>query len=129
MSGSTTNINGADGSYNLTPDSAGLSATLKAQFPHLKTALALTLSSADAANAKTRLKGQLVLAQFDSTGKLVQATSIQTANVLDSLYATAAENTFSPKQRSTWLKMAIPAYGATPTPMPPEPMWPITLSA
>lgn len=93
MSGSTNNINGADGSYNLTPDSAGLSATLKAQFPHLKTALALTLSSADAANAKTRLKGQLVLAQFDSAGKLVQATSLQTANVLDSLYATAAENT------------------------------------
>jgi pullulanase len=93
LSGSATDIVGADGSYTLTVDNAGLSPALQAQYPHLKSALALNLSAADAANAKVRLKGQLVLAQFDGAGKLVQATSLQTANVLDNLYAGAAANT------------------------------------
>ncbi len=93
MSGSGTTILGADGSYDVSIDSAGLPAALQSKYPHLKTALALTLNASDAASAKTRLKGQLVLAQFDANGALSNATSVQTANVLDSLYATAAANT------------------------------------
>ena len=92
ISGNSTSVLGADGSYDLSIDSAGLSAELKSKYPHLKSALALSLSASDAANAKARLKGQLVLAQFDSSGALVNATSLQTANVLDALYAGAAAN-------------------------------------
>ncbi len=92
MAGSATSITGADGSVNLTVVSGGLPAALQTKFPHIKSALALSMSSADAASAKTRLKGQLVLAQFDAAGKLMQANSLQTAGVLDDLYASAAAN-------------------------------------
>lgn len=93
MSGTGTTLLGADGSFDLTVDNAGLSAALQTKYPHLKTALALTLNASDAASAKYRLKGQLVLAQFDGGGTLMNATSLQTANVLDALYASAAANT------------------------------------
>ncbi len=86
-------IEGADGSYALTVDSAGLPAALQTRFPYLQSALSLSLGAADAANARQRLKEQLVLAQFDSAGKLVQAYSVQTAGVLDDLYAAAAAKT------------------------------------
>ncbi|MES2151500.1 MAG: alpha-1,6-glucosidase domain-containing protein [Pseudomonadota bacterium] len=92
IAGGATAITGADGSYALGVAGAVLSPALAARFPHLAGALALSLASADAANAKARLKGQLVLAQFDSAGKLVQASSVQTAGVLDDLYAGAAAN-------------------------------------
>lgn len=93
ISASNVAILNADGSFNLSIDNAGLSPALQAKFPHLKTALALKLSAADAATAKAKLKGQLVLAQLDGGGNLLKATSIQTANVLDDLYASAAANT------------------------------------
>jgi pullulanase-type alpha-1,6-glucosidase len=83
-------ITGADGNFSVTVDSNGLSAALQAKFPHLKNATALKLRDADAASAKTRLKGQVVMAQFDASGKLVQAGSVQTAAVMDDLYAASA---------------------------------------
>ena len=84
-------LTGADGSYALSVDSNGLPANLQSKFPHLKSATALKLSDSDAAQAKTRLKGQVVIAQFDGS-KLVQATSVQTAAVLDEVYASAANS-------------------------------------
>lgn len=87
------NITGADGSYTLGVEASGLSTELQARFPYLKGATSLKLSAADAQNAnlKSRLKGQVVLAQFDGS-KLVQATSLQIAPVLDALYADQAAN-------------------------------------
>ncbi len=85
-------ITGADGSFSLTVDSAGLGATLQNKFPHLKSATALKLADADLASAKTKLKGQVVIAQFDGT-KLVQATSLQLAGVIDEVYAGAVNST------------------------------------
>jgi pullulanase-type alpha-1,6-glucosidase len=86
-------FSGADGSYTVTPDGNGLPAALQSKFPHLKSATALKLADADAANAAARLSGQVVLAQFDGAGKLVQATSLQTASVIDDVYAANAVNT------------------------------------
>ncbi len=83
---------GADGSYDLTIDGSGLSAPLQAKFPHLKAATALKMSDADANAAAVRLSGQVVAAQFDTAGKLVQATSLQTAGVIDDVFAVNAQN-------------------------------------
>ncbi|MEN9865201.1 MAG: pullulanase-type alpha,6-glucosidase, partial [Pseudomonadota bacterium] len=83
---------GSDGSYALTIVPGGLSSALQGKFPHLKSATTLKLTDADAANARSRLKGQVVLAQLDVGGKLIQATSIQSAGVLDDVYAANAAN-------------------------------------
>ncbi len=90
MKGAANGIDGADGSHALTVDSAGLPAALQARFPHLKSALSLSLAGVDGATAKVRLKGQLVLARFDAGGAMIQAHSVQTAGVLDDLYADKA---------------------------------------
>lgn len=82
---------GADGSYALTTSSA-LPPELQTRFPHVKSATALKLSDADAASAAARLSGQVVVAQLDSAGKLIQATSVQTAAVLDDVYAASASS-------------------------------------
>jgi pullulanase len=85
-------FSGSDGSYNLSIAAGGLSAAQQSKFPHLKSATALKLSDADAANARARLKGQVVIAQLDAAGKLIQASSIQSAAVLDDVYAASAAN-------------------------------------
>ncbi len=85
-------FSGSDGSYNLSVAAGGLSAAQQSKFPHIKSATALKLSDADAANARARLKGQVVIAQLDSAGKLIQASSIQTAAALDDVYAASATN-------------------------------------
>lgn len=82
-------ITGADGSFTLSVESAGLSSTLQNKYPHLKSSTALKLADADLASVKSKLKGQVVIAQFDGS-KLVQATSLQMAGVLDDVYAGAA---------------------------------------
>ena len=82
---------GADGSYSLTAASS-LPAALQSKYPHLKTATALTLQDSDAANAGARLSGQAVIAQLDSAGKLVQATSLQTAGIIDDVFAASASS-------------------------------------
>ncbi|MEW9899596.1 pullulanase-type alpha-1,6-glucosidase [Chitinivorax sp. PXF-14] len=82
-------VTGADGAVALQV-AGGLSDALKSKYPYLASATALTLADGSAATLKPRLKGQLVVAQFDASGKVVQATSLQAAGVLDALYATAA---------------------------------------
>jgi pullulanase-type alpha-1,6-glucosidase len=69
----------------LTVEAGGLSAELQARYPHLASATALSLSSSDRANVPAWLRGQLVVARYHD-GKLADATSLQIAGVLDSLY-------------------------------------------
>ena len=82
-------ITGADGNLNLMVDSAGLSAPLKAKFVIAQSGTTLKLSDADAQTAGDKLRGQVIVAQF-SSGTFITATSLQTAGVLDDLYASAA---------------------------------------
>lgn len=87
-----TGIEGEDSELDLTvAGTVSADPALKDRFPHLGSLLVLTLSDADAAKAKDILDAQLVLARYDS-GKLTDATYLQTAGVLDSLYAEAAKN-------------------------------------
>jgi pullulanase len=84
-------VTGADGSMTLTP-AAALPPSLQQKYPHLAGATALTLSDADGAGIAAKASGQFAIAQFDSSGHLVQVTSLQLSGMLDSLFAPAAAN-------------------------------------
>ncbi|WP_051711578.1 pullulanase-type alpha-1,6-glucosidase [Andreprevotia chitinilytica] len=91
MTVDSTGVHGADGNVALTANGTVSGANATAH-PQLTGATTLTLANVDTATLKTWLKGELVVAQLDGTGKLVQATSVQTAWVLDTLYADNAAN-------------------------------------
>jgi pullulanase/glycogen debranching enzyme len=84
-------ISGADGSIALT-SAASLPSALQQKYPHLASATALSMSSSDAATIAAKASNQFAIAQFDSTGKLVQVTSLQLSGMLDSVFAGAAAN-------------------------------------
>ena len=71
----------------LTVDANGLSSDILAKFPALQGALALKIGFADLASVPSLLKGQLVVARFDATNTLLDATALQIPGVLDELYA------------------------------------------
>jgi pullulanase-type alpha-1,6-glucosidase len=64
----------------------GLSAELRARYPYIATATALSFTPADLASVPDWLRGQIVVARYHAS-KLADATSLQIAGVLDSLYA------------------------------------------
>ncbi len=76
----------------LTFDPAGLPAAVIANWPHLAAYDALRLSAKDANNRKLLgeiLTGQVVIAEYDELGRLVDATGTQIPGVLDDLYQDA----------------------------------------
>ena len=75
----------------LTYDPAGLPAEVQQRFPHLAGHLALRLDRAAARTAGDLLTGQLAVGQYDSLGRLRDATGVQVPGVLDALYPKAAE--------------------------------------
>ncbi|MET3136209.1 pullulanase [Undibacterium sp. GrIS 1.2] len=85
-------VTGADGSISLMLNSTGLSSSLRAKFPYVSSATALNLSAGDAANVIDKMTAQFAIAQYDSSGNLVQVTSLQMAGMLDALYAAKASN-------------------------------------
>ena len=87
MSLSPAGVEGGE-AFALTLDPAGLSAAIKAQFPHLAAYTAYKLPVAARNRARELLKGQLIVSALDSTDKLADATSVQIPGVLDDLYAT-----------------------------------------
>ncbi|MEU6930111.1 pullulanase-type alpha-1,6-glucosidase [Streptomyces sp. NPDC046374] len=62
----------------------------KARFPHLKDYPAFTVDPRDADRVRASLRGQLIATQRAANGALLAATGVQTAGVLDDLYAPAA---------------------------------------
>ncbi|MFI8516650.1 pullulanase-type alpha-1,6-glucosidase [Streptomyces sp. NPDC085481] len=62
----------------------------KAAFPHLKSYGAFTVDPRDRDRVREALKGQLVAAQYAANGAVLTATGVQTAGVLDDLYAAKA---------------------------------------
>jgi pullulanase-type alpha-1,6-glucosidase len=73
-------------SFTLQRDTAGLSDALKQRFPHLANALVLKLPAAQVNNVPTLLKGQLAVSLTSSANRVLDATSVQLAGVLDALY-------------------------------------------
>ncbi|MFC4158142.1 pullulanase-type alpha-1,6-glucosidase [Chitinimonas lacunae] len=88
--GISTGVGGVSGGepVELGVETAGLAASVRERFPHLAGATALRLPAKT--DARSLLRRQLVLARFDGNGRLLDATALQTAGVLDALYAEAA---------------------------------------
>ncbi|MFD9610135.1 pullulanase-type alpha-1,6-glucosidase [Streptomyces sp. NPDC059083] len=72
----------------LTP--ATLTDAQKAKHPHLKDYPAFTVDPRDTDRARDSLRGQLIATQRAANGALLAATGVQTAGVLDDLYAAKA---------------------------------------
>jgi len=89
LGSSAQGVTGATGSMNLT--SAPLPQAVRDKFPHLAGATGLALSNADAAKVASLASFQFAIAQFDAAGKMVQVTSLQTAGMLDDVFARQAE--------------------------------------
>ncbi|MGW6538361.1 pullulanase-type alpha-1,6-glucosidase [Streptomyces sp. NPDC055051] len=62
----------------------------KAKFPHLRDYPAFTVDPRDADRVRSSLRGQLIATQRAANGALLAATGVQTAGVLDDLYAEKA---------------------------------------
>ncbi len=81
------------GSYQTVPLTSrrnGLTEAQRAKFPHLWQYGAFELT---AKNVPDILRGQVVVTERDATGKLLAATGVQTAGVLDDVYSAAADST------------------------------------
>ncbi|MEU5216266.1 pullulanase-type alpha-1,6-glucosidase [Streptomyces sp. NPDC020807] len=72
----------------LTP--SALTDAQKAKFPHLAAHPAFTVDPRDADRVRASLRGQLIATQRAANGALLAATGVQTAGVLDDLYAPKA---------------------------------------
>ncbi|MER5312109.1 pullulanase-type alpha-1,6-glucosidase [Streptomyces sp. NPDC002773] len=88
-------ITATDGALNtegqwLRLNQAALTDAQKAKFPHLKEYPAFTVDPRDADRVRDSLRGQIVATQRAANGALLAATGVQTAGILDDLYAKKA---------------------------------------
>ncbi len=130
--GGTIGLTGADGVFDVT--AAALPDALRQKYPHLAGATGLRLADADAAKVAALVSGQFALAQYDGGGNLVQVTSLQTAGLLDDLYAAKAAQAqlgvsfdrrglatfrvWAPTAKSVALNLYAGANAATPATVP-----------
>ncbi|MGW5048477.1 pullulanase-type alpha-1,6-glucosidase [Streptomyces griseoluteus] len=68
----------------------------KAKFPHLKDYTAWTVDPRDRDRVREALTGQLVASQRAANGAVLAATGVQTAGVLDDVYASATKSGLGP---------------------------------
>ncbi len=80
---------GAYNSVRLTAQRNGLTEAQRARFPHLWQYDTFSLRQGDLRKVKEALRGQVVVTERDAEGKLLSATGVQTAGVLDDVYAGA----------------------------------------
>ncbi|HEU4536455.1 MAG TPA: pullulanase-type alpha-1,6-glucosidase, partial [Polyangiaceae bacterium] len=73
-------------SIELTLDPAGLPPATREKFPHLAAFAAYKIAPLDLPLAREALQGRLAVSAGDAAGKLVDATGVQFAGVLDDLY-------------------------------------------
>ncbi|SNY75097.1 pullulanase-type alpha-1,6-glucosidase [Paractinoplanes atraurantiacus] len=72
----------------------GLTEAQRTKFPHLWQYSAFRLPAG--VDVKALLRGQVTITERDATGKLLAATGVQTAGVLDDVYAAAASASLGP---------------------------------
>jgi pullulanase-type alpha-1,6-glucosidase len=86
-------LSGTYRSLRLTAERNGLTEAQRARFPHLWQYAAFRLAGRDLRRVPEALRGQVLLTERDAAGKLLQATGVQTAGVLDDVYrgATSAD--------------------------------------
>ncbi|MFH9721773.1 pullulanase-type alpha-1,6-glucosidase [Streptomyces sp. NPDC017254] len=71
-------------------DPTALTDAQKAKYPHLRDYPAFTVDPRDTDRVRASLRGQLIATQRAANGALLAATGVQTAGVLDDLYAKKA---------------------------------------
>ncbi|MBC8098319.1 MAG: pullulanase-type alpha-1,6-glucosidase, partial [Armatimonadetes bacterium] len=76
--------------YDLTVDSAGVSAEIAEKFPHLANLTVLKIAPEDFKRIPAMLRGQVAVSAVGADGTLLDATVLQIAGVLDDLYANDA---------------------------------------
>jgi pullulanase/glycogen debranching enzyme len=130
--GGALGLSGADSAFDLTV--AALPDALRQKYPHLAGATGLRLADADAAKVAAMVSGQFAIAQYDGGGNLVQVTSLQTAGLLDDLFAAKAAQAqlgvsfdragratfrvWAPTAKSVALNLYASANAATPATVP-----------
>jgi pullulanase len=130
--GGALGLSGAENAFDLSV--AALPDTLRQKYPHLGGATGLRLLDADAAKVAAMVSGQFAIAQYDGGGNLVQVTSLQTAGLLDDLYAAKATQAqlgvsfdrggratfrvWAPTAKSVALNLYASANAATPATVP-----------
>jgi len=130
--GGTVGLTGADSAFDLTV--AALPDAIRRKYPHLAGATGLSLAAADAAKVAAMASGQFAIAQYDGGGNLVQVTSLQTAGLLDDLFAAQAAQAqlgvsfdrsglatfrvWAPTAKSVALNLYASANATTPTTVP-----------
>ncbi|MFG1991174.1 pullulanase-type alpha-1,6-glucosidase [Actinoplanes sp. NPDC048988] len=87
-------VDPASGPIRLTVRRDGLTEAQRAKFPHLWQYDAFRLPAG--VDVKALLRGQVTITERDAAGKLLAATGVQTAGVLDDVYAAAASATLGP---------------------------------
>jgi pullulanase len=83
-------IRGEDHKIALTPSADALPTSLRERFKFVAAGLTLRLSSSAVAQVPTWLRGQVWLVATDAEGLVRRSTALQSAGVLDDLYAPAA---------------------------------------
>ena len=106
LSSAPEGVTGADGSIDLSISGA-LSPALVAKYPHLASNTALTLSASAVAALPAKVSSQFAIAQFDAAGALLQVTSLQSAGMLDGLFAAAAADS---KLGPTFNAAGVPTF-------------------
>ena len=106
LSSAPEGVTGADGSIDLAISGA-LSPALASKYPHLASNTALTLADSALATLRDKASSQFAIAQFDAAGSLVQVTSLQSAGMLDALFATAAAGS---KLGATFSAAGVPTF-------------------
>ncbi|MFF9062848.1 pullulanase-type alpha-1,6-glucosidase [Streptomyces sp. NPDC014882] len=79
----------------------------KARFPHLKASTAWTVDPRDRDRVREALRGQVVASQRAANGAVLTATGVQTAGVLDDLYAAATKADLGPTFRDGRPTLAV----------------------
>ena len=80
-------IEGADGTVPLIPVDGGMTAALKARYPHLAAYAVVRIRPEEANLIPELLRAQTAVSSVSLDDKLVDATGVQTHGVLDALYA------------------------------------------
>jgi pullulanase/glycogen debranching enzyme len=130
--GGAVGLAGAESAFDLSV--AALPDALRQKYPHLAGATGLRLADADAARVASMVSGQFAIAQYDGGGNLVQVTSLQTAGLLDDLFAAKATQAqlgvsfdrggratfrvWAPTAKSVALNLYASANAATPATVP-----------
>ncbi len=81
----TSGVSGGN-SLDLTYDAAGLNDKILKKYPQLAGFAALKINQADQSKIPDILKGQIAVSALRSNGRLLDATSLQIAGVLDDIY-------------------------------------------